>query len=336
VNTPKILLEMYVHRQISRHFLPPLSKHRHKYIIVLYIGVIFLLLTAVKKDKLRSINTTKDILEEKHEQVRTESSPDYVSDEEKDILTKSFRTADFDGDKQLSQSEITMAISRETKQHIVKAMRNNFRLFFSLDKIIKNGQVDWEEYFGHYLRDLLGLDDDTITDIRKTPETASRDIKESLARLKAAWSEAARTNPDAVNIDEFLGLEHPESSHSFLTQRVEELMGKFDADDDGKLSRSEYLLDPYKDLSPNEMQIRNKEFTDVLDKNKDGVADKKEIVQFLDPKNPHWANDEAISLIHQADRDNNKMVSLEEMIAKPDLFLVSKLVSADLSFHGEF
>jgi len=110
---------MYVHRQISRHFLPPLSKHRHKYIIVIYICVIFLLFTAVRKDKLRSIDTKKDILEDKNEKVISESSPDYVTDEERDILTKSFRTADFDGDKQLSQSEISMAISRETKQHIL-------------------------------------------------------------------------------------------------------------------------------------------------------------------------------------------------------------------------
>ena len=100
------------------------------------------------------------------------------------------------------------------------------------------------------------------------------------------------------------------------------------------------------------MQSRRKEFTDVLDKNGDGVADKyasflavpikwfyfvrKEIVQFLDPKSPHWAKDEAISLIRQADSDKDKMVSLEEMFARADLFLVSKLVSADLSFHGEF
>ena len=73
---------------------------------------------------------------------------------------------------------------------------------------------------------MLGLDEDTIRKLEKQPETLSRDLKESLARLKAAWSEAAHTNPDSVNIDEFLGLEHPESSHSFLTQRVEELMGK--------------------------------------------------------------------------------------------------------------
>ena len=102
-------------------------------------------------------------------------------------------------------------------------------------------KVDWSEYYHHYVRDLLGLDDNTIHQLEKDPANISRDIKvgdddgdndtivfaqESLARMRAAWSEAAHTNPDSVNIDEFLGLEHPESSHSFLTQRVEELMGK--------------------------------------------------------------------------------------------------------------
>ena len=47
------------------------------------------------------------------------SDDDYVSDEEKDILKRQFRAADFDSNKLLSQSEITMAISRETKQHIL-------------------------------------------------------------------------------------------------------------------------------------------------------------------------------------------------------------------------
>jgi len=335
VETVEDTLVMYVHRQI-RHFLTPTSKNHHRYIIIIIVCIIFLFLMSVRQGKLRNINTDNLEEEDDGQNVIIESDADYVTDEERSVLTKSFQTADFDGDKLLSQSEITMAISRETKQHILQAMRNNFRVFFSLDKMHKNGQVDWEEYFSHYVRDLLGLDEETIKQIQKKPQRVSRDIKESLARLKAAWSEAARTNPDAVNIDEFLGLEHPESSHSFLTQRVDELMGKFDTDDDGKLSRAEYLQDPYRDLSGHEVQSKDKEFNDVLDKNHDGVADKKEIVQFLDPKNPHWAKDEAISLIRQADKDKDKMVSLEEMIAKPDLFLMSKLVSADLSFHGEF
>ena len=33
-------------------------------------------------------------------------------------------------------------------------------------------------------------------------------------------------------------------------------------------------MDPYRDLSIEEVQDRRKEFTDVLDKNGDGVADK--------------------------------------------------------------
>ena len=38
-------------------------------------------------------------------------------------------------------------------------------------------QVDWEEYFSHYLRDLLGLDEDTIRQLEKKPEIIRRDIK---------------------------------------------------------------------------------------------------------------------------------------------------------------
>lgn len=196
-------------------------------------------------------------------------------------------------------------------------MRNNFKVFFSVDKLKKNGQVEWEEYYQHYVKERLGLAEDEIKKIEDNPGDLSRDIKESLANVKAAWSEATRTNPDAVNIDEFLGLEHPESryrvqctvhstvlyctvlyctilyitvlyiivqyrslmhihllSHSLLTQRVEELLEKFDDDGDGKLKKSEYATDPYKDLDRDEIDLREKEFDLVLDKNKDGVADK--------------------------------------------------------------
>ena len=59
-------------------------------------------------------------------------------------------------------------------------------------------------------------------------------------------------------------------------------------------------------------------------------------MQYLDPKSTHWARPEALFLIAQADVNKDQMVSLEEMLAQPDVFLASKLVSADLSFHGEF
>ena len=106
-------------------------------------------------------------------------------------------------------------------------MRSNFKVFFSLDKIHKNGQIDWDEYYQYFTRTRMGLEDGDIRRLETDPRSVSREVREALAEVKAAWSEAARTNPDAVNIDEFLGLEHPESSHTLLTQRVEvRLRGK--------------------------------------------------------------------------------------------------------------
>ena len=65
-----------------------------------------------------------------------------------------------------------------------------------------------------------------------------------------------------------------------LTQRVEEMMEKFDDDGDGKLKKSEYITDPYRDLDRDDISLREKEFDLVLDKNQDGIADKYYSVYF--------------------------------------------------------
>lgn len=330
---------MYVHKAVrdiltltNKH-----SRHRHqRHLALICCGVVFLVITSLRHVQLRHAG---EEVEEDIAPVEAPGPEDYevsLTEEESAVLSRSFRSADFDNDKTLSETEMTMAIVRETKQHITNAMRNNFKVFFSVDKLKKNGQVEWEEYYQHYIKERLGLAEDEIKKMEDNPGDLSRDIKESLANVKAAWSEATRTNPDAVNIDEFLGLEHPESSHSLLTQRVEELMEKFDDDSDGKLKKSEYATDPYKDLHKDEIDLREKEFDLVLDKNKDGVADKREIIQFLDPKNPHWARYEAINLMSIADINRDNRLDIKEVLANPDLFLFSKLVNADAGFHGEF
>lgn len=257
-----------------------------------------------------------------------------VTEEEKQVMAKSFRTADFDGDKQLSVSEISMAISRETKRHIMGAMRNNFKVFFSLDKINKNGQVDWAEYYNYFLTQLLGLTQQEITTLEKTPTKVERSIHESISRLKAAWSEAARSNPEAVNIDEFLALEHPESSMALLIGQVDELLGKHDSNEDGVITREEFIKDPYMDLEAEEENERKNEFDKYLDQNNDGKASRKELVQYIDPKSQHWAQSEAADLVKQADKNGDGFVSLAEMLTAPDLFLNSKLISPEVSFHG--
>lgn len=330
---------MYVHRAV-REILTLQRKHsRHRYhlhLVLIICSIIFLAISSLRHVQLRS-----EVTELEEDIPSVPGGEDYetnLTEEETAVLSRSFRSADFDNDKTLSETEISMAINRETKQHILKAMRNNFKVFFSLDKLHKNGQVDWDEYYQHYMKERLGLPDEEIARITKDPTSPSvpRDIKESLANMKASWSEAAKTNPEAVNIDEFLGLQHPESSHSLLTQRVEEMMEKYDNDNDGKLTKTEYVTDPYRDLDRDEINLREKEFDLILDRNKDGIADKREIVQFLDPKNPHWARYEAINLMSIADRNSDHRLDIQEVLSKPDLFLFSKFVNADAGFHGEF
>jgi len=337
---------MYAHRHVRQvlSVIRSQTKHRHQiHVIIITLSVIFLIITTFKHVKLRhssvQLESTFDMIANNAKKVDTYQEFDYdveLTEEEKEILRKSFRSADFDNNKLLTETEISMAINRETKNHIVKAMRNNFKVFFSLDKLHKNGQVDWDEYYQHYMRDKMGLGMEDIKKMEDNPTSVSRDVREAVANVKAAWSEAAKTNPEAVNIDEFLGLEHPESSHSLLTQRVEELMDKHDIDGDGKLTMSEYKSDPYTDLSEADLTLKEKEFQLILDQNKDGIADKREIVQYLDPKNPHWSRYEAINLLSQADRNDDNLLDLDEVFAKPDLFLFSKFVSGDAGFHGEF
>ena len=52
-------------------------------------------------------------------------------------------------------------------------------------------KVDWDEYYEHYLRDRLGLAEAEISRMKAKPATISRDVQESLANVKAAWSEVS-------------------------------------------------------------------------------------------------------------------------------------------------
>ena len=61
-----------------------------------------------------------------------------------------------------------------------------------------------------------------------------------MAAAKAAWGEAARSDPEKLNIDEFLTFTHPEFSHPLIIQDSEATLGLLDADGDDVLSRDEY------------------------------------------------------------------------------------------------
>jgi len=314
--------------------------HPYLTIVGVYLGL--LLISRLSRIQLKADNSASAVSTGQKEEKRRvvallvqRSPPLPLEETSLRQLTTSFKAADIDSNKLMSGSELAMAISRQTKQHIMHAMRSNFKVFFALDRGKKNGQVDWEEYYSHYLVDLLGLDQGTINKLEKNPATVSRGVKESISRLRAAWFEAARSNPEAVNIDEFLSLEHPESSHSLLMQRVEEVLANHDSDGDGKISRKEYTSHMFRDLGSEEIDERGKQFDSTLDVDHSGIAERRELLQFMDPKHLHWAREEATSLLQLADTNQDGSIDIEEMVAESEAFLTSKLVSPQRSFHGE-
>ncbi len=133
-----------------------------------------------------------------------------------------------------------------------------------------------------------------------------RTYQEQLAAAKAAWTEAARSNPEKLNIDEFLGFLHPELSHPLMLQEAELLIIVLDKDSDQKLSKEEYLAPSHE-----EREIREKTF-DACDHDGDGYLTKQELFPSLNPRGEVWAREAARRILAASDMDADGLISRAE------------------------
>ncbi|XP_043266627.1 45 kDa calcium-binding protein isoform X2 [Venturia canescens] len=271
-----------------------------------------------------------------------------LENHDESLLIDVFRRADLDESQQLDIQELARWIHGKITEHIERAMRQNIGLFTVIDNNPRNGEISWEEYHAHFLRS-HGLSESYIVSHKKKHSELSRSMKESIQRDRARWAEAARTDPDRLALDEFLAFTHPESSHRALLQMVDDLFDKFDRDGDEQLTEDEFadlpadgigleLVDQDKDKRRKigGSDDRRKEFRFLIDKNKNGKADRTELLMYIDPRNPRHAIQEAQHLIDLSDTDHNRKLSLSEILSKADLFLGSKMVDTERSFHDEF
>ncbi|PNF13957.1 hypothetical protein B7P43_G08675 [Cryptotermes secundus] len=202
--------------------------------------------------------------------------------------------------------------------------------------------VSWEEYHTYFLQQ-KGFSREYAENHDKKHRGLNRSMKEAIMRDRASWSEAAHSDPDHLTLDEFLAFRHPESSHATILTLVDELFDKFDRDGDEILTEDEFSSlqtegDGEKDgetLTQGENE-RRREFRDIIDKNHDGKADRKELLMYIDPKNPRHAREEAETLLMLSDTNHDGSLSLQEIFNKMDLFLGSKMVDTARSFHDEF
>lgn len=174
--------------------------------------------------------------------------------------------------------------------------------------------------------------------------------------------EAARSNPDSLTLDEFLAFTHPESSAANQLALVDELYDKFDRDGDELLTENEFAILQTEGKGEfdgcNGLVLRTKryftgngdetvivrqdenerraEFRKSIDLNGDGKADRRELLHYVAPQSPRHSEHEAEALLALADNNHDGMLSLDEILAHPDLFLKSKMVDTARSFHDEF
>lgn len=163
-----------------------------------------------------------------------------------------------------------------------------------------------------------------------------------IARDKAKWSDAARTDPLSLSLDEFLSFRHPESSAANLLGLVDDLLRQFDLDGDEKLTMDEFSNNENNDDSdgekkkhPSSVNEKQEEFKRLIDKDGDGIGNRRELLQYVDPRHPRHALQEAATLLALADTNKNGKLSLAEILRNPQLFLDSKMINTSASFDDD-
>ncbi|KAL7729667.1 hypothetical protein ACLKA6_007939 [Drosophila palustris] len=263
---------------------------------------------------------------------------------EKQILAKAFKRADRNHDGRLTIQELGQYINRRIVDHIDIAIMNNAREFRRVDIAPADGLITWDEYHRFFLREhgMTEADIDEHDEIRHT--SLNRKAREDMMRDKARWSEAARTDLFTLTIDEYLSFRHPESSVSNLLELVDDLLRQFDQDGDDQLTLEEFSdlnVDDDEDLLRKSLISktlveRREEFKRIIDKNHDGKADRGELLDYVNPKTPRYALQEAATLFSLCDENKDEILTLKEMTDNAEIFLQSKMIDTANSFHTEF
>ncbi|XP_043656851.1 45 kDa calcium-binding protein [Drosophila teissieri] len=263
---------------------------------------------------------------------------------EKQILAKAFKRADRSRDGIVSIQELGQYINRRIVEHIDEAIMNNAREFRRVDIGPADGLITWDEYHRFFLREhgMTEADIDEHSEIRHT--ALNRRAREDMMRDKARWSEAARTDLFTLTIDEYLSFRHPESSVSNLLELVDDLLRQFDQDGDDQLTLEEFSdlnVDDDDDLMRKSLISktlveRREEFKRIIDKNHDGKADRGELLNYVNPKTPRYALQEAATLFSLCDENKDELLTLKEMTDHAEIFLQSKMIDTANSFHTEF
>lgn len=109
----------------------------------------------------------------------------------------------------LTMQELGRFINQQIRAHISASIHNNPFHFSDIDRAPRNGLVTWDEYYAHFLQS-HGFSENAANVAKWGGKVnLDRNTNELLARDRALWNEAARTDSFSLTLDEFLAFQHP-------------------------------------------------------------------------------------------------------------------------------
>lgn len=257
-------------------------------------------------------------------------------------LIKIFHKVDLNNNHKVDKQELTEWIHERIQEHYEHAIKINSQKFRDADEN-KDGFLSLREYVRG-----LTKDDHIQSDILNLEEQSDEEIKglmeEILSEDLVRWNKADDNKDLKLSQEEFLSFHHPEHNEKSIEGMAEDLMGQMDDDKDLKLSINEFVrvppgeVDDPDDKAEDDKYFaeRRKEFSDMMDIDKDGYVSMEELIKYLDPRHKQHAAKEAIYLVSVSDADHDGELNEKEMIMNYKLFTGSSMASSPKILHEEF
>merc|ERR1711953_144344 len=261
-------------------------------------------------------------------------------EESKERLSKIVLKIDVDNDTLIDLEELTKWI-KETQARSVLRRTEDFWLTSNPDM---KAELSWDEYraiqYG-FLTDEHITDKDRrwIMEEDVDPDTLKQ-FKQLEDRDRRRWTVADRDKNLQLTKEEFKGFIHPEYYEHMYSVNRDETMADLDMDGDGKLSLSEFVKHLYGDtegLEVADWDSAGLQFRQFRDHNKDGFIDKDELMVWIHPREYDQDRAEAEHLIKEADSNEDKALTVKEVLDNHHIFVSSQATDfgQDLHYHRD-